>query len=136
MRLETCDLTLHTQPLAAVLNPLLLSSLTSAAELQPARLSRACQAMEGCDFGNRSESEAWGLCWIAGITFVVSLYLVPARLRRLPRSDPDQVSVGGGAPSTHGRTALSTICVCYDPAGRWFVSLPHVDVLAVYLLHT
>lgn len=48
--------------------------------------------MSGYDFGNRSQAAAWAWCWLASITFVVSLYLVPARLRRLPRSDPAQVT--------------------------------------------
>ncbi len=47
--------------------------------------------MGGYSFGNRSPLEAWAWCWLASFTFVVGLYLVPARLRRLPRSDPAQV---------------------------------------------
>ncbi|CAM9259522.1 unnamed protein product [Pylaiella littoralis] len=47
--------------------------------------------MGGYDFANRSHSEAWAWCWLASITFVTGLYLVPARLRRLPRSDPSQI---------------------------------------------
>lgn len=54
--------------------------------------------MSGYDFGNRSQAAAWAWCWLASITFVVSLYLVPARLRRLPRSDPAQVTATYSAP--------------------------------------
>ena len=49
------------------------------------------RAMSGYNFDNRSPLEAWSWCWLASFAFVVGLYLVPARLRRLPRSDPAQV---------------------------------------------
>ena len=62
-------------------------------DAKPRTHTPAIAEMGGYDFDDRSQSEAWAWCWLASVAFVVSLYLVPARLRRLPRSDPAQVSV-------------------------------------------
>ncbi|CAM9153002.1 unnamed protein product [Ascophyllum nodosum] len=48
--------------------------------------------MTGCDFTGRSPWQAWTWCTGNSVAFVASLYLVPQRLRRLPRSDPSQAS--------------------------------------------
>ncbi|CAN0291642.1 unnamed protein product [Ectocarpus sp. 6 AP-2014] len=72
--------------------------------------------MSGYDYRNRSEWEAWAWCWLGSTIFVVSLYLVPSKLRRLPRSHPSQIKARLTAVfCTSCATVLAT-CLLAQPA--------------------
>lgn len=91
--------------------------------------------MGGYDFANRSQSEAWAWCWLASITFVVSLYLVPARLRRLPRSDPAQVTaVYAQTRTLFNQTAVpgtSCLSTC-SPMGMYISDEYYLHTFALF----